>query len=135
MAIRIFILAIFFGLSLASCKNDTEATTGTTEPGMETITPEAQTPGATVSNPNPPHGEPGHRCDIPVGASLDTPMPEGYTPPAAQQPTSPVMQQPTSPVIQQQSAPSTAGVKNPNPPHGEPGHRCDIAVGASLDGQ
>ena len=35
--------------------------------------------------------------------------------------------QPVSPV----AAPSTVKV---NPPHGQPGHRCDLQVGAPLDG-
>jgi hypothetical protein len=148
MTLRILTFALLLGLGFASCKNDSAATSDTpaaTESGMEGIAPQ---PGATtgaVSNPNPPHGEPGHRCDIPVGASLDTPLSEGYTPPSNANAPAPVQANPqgtSSPVFNtQQSAPqpvvpaATTGVKNPNPPHGEPGHRCDIPVGASLDGQ
>lgn len=144
MTLRILTFALLLGLGFASCKNDSAATTETpaaTESGMEGLTP-APAGGAAsaVSNPNPPHGEPGHRCDIPVGASLDTPPMEGYTPPSGS--ATPIQAAPqtgTSPVFNnqpsaQQPASSTA-VKNPNPPHGEPGHRCDIPVGASLDGQ
>lgn len=54
---------------------------------------------------NPPHGEPNHRCDIPVGAPLDS-----ETKTAKKEPE--VML---------------------NPPHGEPNHRCDIPVGAPLN--
>lgn len=65
-------------------------------------TPEAAASPAGGTNLNPPHGEPGHRCDIAVGQ----PLPEnGQT--------------------QQASG-------NLNPPHGQPGHRCDIAVGEPL---
>lgn len=147
MTLRILTFALLLGLGFASCKNDSAATTETpaaTESGMEGMTP-APAGGASsaVSNPNPPHGEPGHRCDIPVGASLDMPPAEGYTPPSGS--ATPIQAAPqtgTSPVFNNQpSAPKPAtpaaasGVKNPNPPHGEPGHRCDIPVGASLDGQ
>ncbi|WP_224490242.1 hypothetical protein [Robertkochia flava] len=67
----------------------------------------------TSAGVNPPHGQPGHRCDIPVGSSLDAPV--RSTTPAA----SGLMNTNTS----------TATL---NPPHGQPGHRCDLAVGAPL---
>lgn len=77
---------------------------------------------------NPEHGQPGHRCDIPVGAPLDG----GSAPannsmvPAQQMPAQQPTTQPT-----QQAAPKTSG-KKLNPAHGEPGHRCDIQVGDPL---
>lgn len=52
---------------------------------------------------NPPHGAPGHRCDLKVGEPLNS-----------------------KPEIK-------ATKQNLNPPHGQPGHRCDIAVGAPLN--
>lgn len=66
---------------------------------------------------NPPHGQPNHRCDISVGAPLNSPPA-----PAATQPKIITAQQPAQNTV--------AGM---NPPHGEPNHRCDIAVGASLN--
>lgn len=83
------------------------------------------TPNAAVAGMNPEHGQPGHRCDIPVGAPL------GSAP--AQQP----IQQPAPQVMQPQVLPQkteTNAVTAPgmNPPHGEPGHRCDIPVGSPL---
>lgn len=83
---------------------------------------------------NPPHGEPFHRCDIEVGAPIDS------------QP------KPVAPQMTQQNVPSTNFDTNPipattqpsvttqdlgpkpalNPPHGEPHHRCDLQVGAPL---
>ncbi|HZH67617.1 MAG TPA: hypothetical protein VFD65_00325 [Chitinophagales bacterium] len=73
---------------------------------------------------NPEHGQPGHRCDIPVGAPLNS-TPQSNTPTS------------TTPTIQQIEAPPTntnnttkAGL---NPEHGQPGHRCDIPVGAPLN--
>ena len=78
---------------------------------------------------NPPHGQPGHRCDIAVGAPLNSkPAPNG-----AAQPTVVTTQQPAqnNTVVTQMPAQKTA--PGMNPPHGEPGHRCDIAVGAPLN--
>lgn len=85
--------------------------------------PEAANQESTTENSsavimNPPHGQPGHRCEIPVGAPLNS------------QPTNTTQQVTSNP------SPSTnnAGVMI-NPPHGEPGHRCEIPVGAPLNSQ
>lgn len=107
-------------------------------PGV-TVTPSAQIPPVTTAKTssaglNPAHGQPGHRCDIAVGAPLDSkptvttqslPLTASdeikATPivtPAAPAP---------SPVAKTVTAPGM------NPPHGEPGHRCDISVGAPLN--
>ena len=78
---------------------------------------------------NPAHGQPGHRCDISVGAPLDSkPAPNN-----AAQPSVVTTQQPAqnNTVVTQMPAQKTA--PGMNPPHGEPGHRCDIAVGAPLN--
>lgn len=80
--------------------------------------PTAQT---TAPGMNPPHGQPGHRCDIEVGAPLNS-KPVQPTAPAA-----PVTINP-----QTATQPTAPGM---NPPHGQPGHRCDIAVGAPLNSQ
>ena len=72
---------------------------------------------------NPAHGQPGHRCDISVGAPLDSkPIQPTNTVTTAQPPVT-VSTQPTA----QTTAPGM------NPPHGQPNHRCDIAVGAPLN--
>jgi len=63
---------------------------------------------------NPAHGQPGHRCDIAVGAPLNSA-------PA----TSSDNTQSGSPVI-------NSGDVKLNPAHGQPGHRCDIKVGDPL---
>ena len=78
---------------------------------------------------NPAHGEPGHRCDIPVGSPLSQPVQN----PAAAAPTpaaAPVIPQQTT-VVPQSTAPQ-ATAPGMNPPHGQPGHRCDIPVGSPL---
>ena len=56
---------------------------------------------------NPAHGKPGHRCDIAVGAPLNS-----------------------APAIA--STANTSTVPKNNPAHGQPYHRCDLAVGAPL---
>ena len=71
--------------------------------------------------PNPAHGKPGHRCDISIGAPLNSKAPSSSSPPVA------AVQQPKS--VQQPEVVTLPGM---NPPHGKPGHRCDIAVGAPL---
>ncbi len=88
-----------------------------------TITlPQQQTASISGQKLNPKHGEPGHRCDIAVGAPLNSP-PSNTVAASAPQVSKPAV------VLPQQPAP--AGLKI-NPKHGEPGHRCDIAVGAPL---
>jgi hypothetical protein len=76
----------------------------------------------TVAGANPPHGEPGHRCDIEVGAPLNSPA--GNKPAASQ------AQPMASPAPVPSQAP--AGSARVNPPHGQPGHDCAVAVGAPL---
>lgn len=86
------------------------------------------TPVAVAKGMNPAHGQPNHRCDIAVGAPLN----------------SPVVPAKSNPVVPQQNTavPTTNATPNPtvttptpegmNPPHGQEKHRCDIAVGAPL---
>ncbi len=77
-----------------------------------------QQAATSASGLNPAHGQPGHRCDIAVGAPLDSkPAP---TPAVS-----------TSTVVNTTNSTKT-GVKL-NPAHGQPGHRCDLAVGVPLD--
>ena len=95
---------------------------------------------------NPPHGQPGHRCDIAVGAPLTGPgapaapvvpvasaIPAASAVPAVTQPAVTAPAQPAVPVtVNSPTTPAKPGAKGVNPPHGQPGHRCDIAVGAPL---
>lgn len=79
---------------------------------------------------NPPHGQPGHRCDIAVGAPLNSkPAAQPAAPATA---TTPVAAPAPPPVTVQKAAP-VATAPGMNPPHGQPGHRCDISVGAPLN--
>ena len=87
--------------------------------------PQAQPSATAASGLNPAHGQPGHRCDIPVGQPLSTPAK------TATSTSSPVVT-PTAvnkPLVE---APDTLFAKGLNPAHGKPGHRCDIAVGQPL---
>lgn len=83
---------------------------------------------ATAAGMNPAHGAPGHRCDIAVGAPLNS-KPAANN---AAQPNVVTTQQPANNfTVTEQPAQKTA--PGMNPAHGEPGHRCDISVGAPLD--
>jgi len=99
-------------------------------------------PGKTAPGMNPPHGQPNHRCDIAVGAPLNSPATKGAvqaTPGATITPATPaqtmkVSSPPasTTPAILNPSAAPTATAPGMNPPHGQPGHKCEVAVGAPL---
>lgn len=77
---------------------------------------------ATAPGMNPPHGQPNHRCDIAVGAPLNSPPGKN---PATQATQAPVQVQP-------QNAAPVVTAPGMNPPHGQPGHKCEVAVGAPL---
>jgi hypothetical protein len=81
--------------------------------------------GAATSGVNPPHGMPGHTCDLPVGAPLNgfaaESQPLQVTSSADITAAAPVLTQPNPNV-------------RLNPAHGEPGHDCAIPVGSPLPG-
>lgn len=141
-------------VSLTSCKDNaaepeatqTETTTATTDvENTTTATPDTPVnnaaPAATApmsaaaentATPavNPPHGQPGHRCEIPVGAPLNSQPANTNAPVMQQQAPSANPASFMQPAARQQTATPTA--PGMNPPHGQPGHRCDVAVGAPL---
>lgn len=83
-------------------------------------------PTTTAAGANPAHGQPGHRCDIAVGAPLNSPV-AATAPATSQQNTAvPANTVTTAPA---ETTPTAEGM---NPPHGQANHRCDIAVGAPL---
>lgn len=93
----------------------------------QTVT--TQQPAAVAAGMNPAHGQPGHRCDISVGAPLNS-----KPAPANVQPTTVSTQPPPPSNVTVKEVPSTVKTApGMNPPHGEPNHRCDIAVGAPLN--
>ncbi len=114
----------------------TPSTTPSTTPANTAPVPVNNIVAATpASKLNPAHGQPGHRCDIAVGASL----PNGPTPnvkPATPNPTLISSPAQAAPAIQPKSG-ITAGTvpaitSGINPAHGQPGHRCDVAVGSPI---
>ena len=126
-------------LVLTACKNNTASedkslqqwakdsgtilnTTAASDTLPATATAPAKAPAQAL---NPAHGMPGHRCDIAVGAPLNSPAQAGQSAPQVQPMTAPI---PAAVPV----APSNATGKL-NPPHGQPGHRCDISVGAPLN--
>jgi hypothetical protein len=106
---------------------------------MVTTTTTVAAPVKVGKGMNPSHGQPGHRCDIPVGAPLNSPVakPVAATP-AQSGSTSKTFTVTPPPATNANAVPallSTETLKvaeGMNPAHGQPGHRCDIAVGAPL---
>jgi len=91
-------------------------------------------PAATVML-NPAHGQPFHRCDIPVGSPLNA-APANPAPVINRTGTAPTLENaerlnnttvPTTPTVSNANAPKL------NPPHGQPFHRCEIPVGSPLN--
>ena len=86
--------------------------------------------GQVAAGMNPAHGQPSHRCDIPVGAPLNSPLASTANKPVVQQQNQPV---PTSSSVTTSTPVATTPTpEGMNPPHGQTNHRCDIAVGAAL---
>jgi hypothetical protein len=92
--------------------------------GSQAVTPQAATP--TAAGMNPPHGQPGHDCAIAVGAPLNS---APAAAPAQGSNTITPAFSPASAPVNQVPAATAPGM---NPPHGQPGHDCAIAVGAPL---
>ncbi len=83
---------------------------------------------------NPAHGQPGHRCDIAVGAPLNSPPGKSAPAPSAPAQVTPAPAGPATDLTPSKGVLNTGGSANGlNPAHGQPGHRCDIAVGAPLN--
>lgn len=142
------------GILSISCKKDERPTYIKDESGNQPVavnnTPKAslmaqagiQTaqPAPTVTAPgmNPPHGQPGHRCDIAVGQPLSS-SPTQNTQPGTQNVTMNANQGQTIQIdpnsLKQVNNTNKTAKTAPgmNPPHGEPGHRCDIPVGQPLN--
>lgn len=108
-------------------------------PATTQVAPQA--PAPTKAGMNPPHGQPGHRCDIAVGAPLNSPAAKTATPAPASGnatytttttsiPTS-TSQPSGAPAILSSDAPA-ATAPGMNPPHGQPGHVCGTPVGSPL---
>lgn len=142
----------FIAVSLVtvSCKKDEKATyikeetsvqsnavVNTPQPSILDQAGISSPAAASIAAPgmNPAHGQPGHRCDIPVGQPLNSQAAPAQnvavnTVPNAVQVDPNAL--PAGQVIvpdKNQAAKTAPGM---NPPHGQPGHRCDIPVGQPL---
>ncbi len=97
-------------------------------PNMVNQNTATSTPVAVANGINPAHGQPNHRCDIAVGAPLNSPLVPTKS--------NPVVQQQNNTISTSTAAPNpvvtTPTPEGMNPPHGQDNHRCDIAVGAPL---
>jgi len=124
-----FLTTVFAAaLLFTACKEDKKENAPASETEVPVETTKTTTPSDNAGDiaVNPPHGQPGHRCEIPVGAPLDTPVKNESNTIQTQ-----TKNNTTSPVIKNSNSDdSNAKV---NPPHGEPGHRCEIPVGAPLE--
>ncbi|MBX2973896.1 MAG: hypothetical protein KF797_12395 [Flavobacteriales bacterium] len=128
------VIAIFGITLLVACGGNSPTPTAPSRAPVPTAT---GVPATTASSNadgevrlNPAHGEPGHVCEIPVGAPLDgsaatnsTAAPEAFAPPPPS-----MMNLPQSSGNTDITLPSGT----PNPAHGEPGHRCEVSVGDPL---
>lgn len=135
---------VFVGFT--SCKDTAketpnEATTEltTTSPAVDEHAGHNHDAQPATGNLNPPHGEPGHRCDIPTGAPLDSApnTPAITTSSAPTQGGQPFLVNDEAKARMAQEAGQTTpqgatGSGQINPPHGQPGHRCDVPVGQPL---
>lgn len=110
----------------ANQPHSTETTTPPASEGMQPSTP--QNNSSSQTGMNPAHGAPGHRCEIAVGAPLSSVPSAVATPPAAAPATTFSPPPASAPV----NTPPAATAPGMNPPHGQPGHDCAIAVGAPL---
>ncbi|SEG29004.1 hypothetical protein [Flavobacterium urumqiense] len=92
------------------------------------------TPSPVAKGMNPAHGQPLHRCDIPVGQPLNSPVATAKNTPVTQQITSQQSQSAATNPTKATTAPivTTPTAEGMNPPHGQTNHRCDITVGAPL---
>jgi hypothetical protein len=140
-----FLSIVLLSLLFASCQNSgvRQKTEPVPSAPATVVTPAPPVPGAsqpaavpatpaTNSAPtaalNPAHGAPGHRCDIPVGAPLNSPP--GNAPATSTSP-APALVQMQAPTLPQQPVNGNARL---NPAHGQPGHDCSVPVGQPLKG-
>ncbi len=96
----------------------------------DSVLPMQPTIGATTgAKLNPAHGQPGHDCSIAVGAPLNKTA--AASKPVTTNPVSTPVS--TNPITLPGANNTNASSGKLNPAHGQPGHRCDIAVGQPLN--
>lgn len=137
---------LFMGLSVAllfsACSAETpDSDAPSAMPALPSANSAAPASGSSAVDANssaqlnPPHGEPGHVCEIPVGQPLDG-SGGTNTPPEATQSlqmgNGMDMAPQTMTIPDQSTSTQTLPSGTPNPAHGEPGHVCAVSVGAPL---
>ncbi|KAF2336167.1 hypothetical protein [Flavobacterium daemonense] len=100
-------------------------------PNQKNVVATVAAPVKVAKGMNPPHGQPNHRCDIPVGAPLNSPSPTAGESGTVSQSFN-VKSNPTPALLSTETTQTQTVAEGMNPPHGQAGHRCDIAVGAPL---
>lgn len=154
---NIFLSVFAISVLAVSCKKDDKATYLKEEagvqppPSMAVNSPKASlmdqagiqsntnpAPLAAAPGMNPPHGQPGHRCDIPVGQPLNSsPAPTPTANNAVVNSNNTINIDPNSlspgKVMIDNNGKQVKTAPGMNPPHGQPGHRCDIPVGQPLN--
>jgi hypothetical protein len=92
----------------------------------------SQQPIKVAKGMNPPHGQAGHVCGIAVGAPLSSKPKTTTSQVATTTPSTsssvPAILNPTT-----STAETTKVALGTNPPHGQPGHVCGKAVGATIE--
>ncbi|MDQ6470284.1 hypothetical protein RB619_06480 [Flavobacterium sp. LHD-80] len=149
---KILISSLAFSLLFISCKKELEpqentatselvrlglakdtAKAATNTPVVQTQTANPNTVLGETKGLNPAHGQPGHRCDIAVGAPLNSAAPQQGQATATQTPQVVQVNPNQKNVVTTTAAAPVKVAKGMNPSHGQPGHRCDIPVGAPLN--
>lgn len=147
-----FLGLITVSVLIVSCKKDERATyikEAGTQPEIALNTPKVSlmdqagiqsnpspAPIAAAPGTNPPHGQPGHRCDIPVGQPLNSsPAPVTQNITTGGKSTVNIDPNAVSPgnIAIDNNGKQVKTAPGMNPPHGQPGHRCDIPVGQPLN--
>ena len=148
-----FTIAALTSILLISCGGEDESPTTIALPDASTVplvsSPDSQTAltnsglsptGNAGVALNPAHGQPGHRCEIAVGAPLNS-LPNAAASPLITPPASTTIAPASTTIAPISTAsvpaltPTNTATLKFNPKHGEPGHRCELAVGAPLDGK
>jgi hypothetical protein len=119
---------ILAGATIIAVVQNDRKKNATPEVQQSQSAPVNSVPDAAAPALNPAHGLASHRCDLPVGAPLTGGS--GTTAPIQASPNINMNQVPGQ-VPQQPASAAPSGIKV-NPAHGQPGHRCDLQVGAPL---
>lgn len=119
----------------AMAVNSTSKTALMDQAGVQT-NPNPAPISAVPGIKNPAHGQPGHRCDIPVGQPLNV-SPTAIQTAPGQNPNNAIKIDPNSmsqgKVVIDNNGKQVKTAPGMNPAHGQPGHRCDIPVGQPLN--